>query len=182
MDAWRRPGHPGFCLSYHQHWNGYAGELGHTILQVDGPTCSCGNKGCWEALSSGTAIARTAKARVQAGSAILDLAQGDREAISAKTVFTAFEMGDSTAEEILRDSAHWSALGIYNLSLTLNPERVAIGGGVGLSSKRYLAMIQDEVEAFSRKSLSMPELVFASLGDQVGVVGSAAVARASLKG
>lgn len=156
--------------------NGYAGELGHTVLMQDGPICSCGNRGCWEALSSGTAIAQIARTKLSENSLIYDFAQGDSDRITAKTVFMAFAQGDALATHILEESAHWTGMGIHNLAHTLNPERIAIGGGVGLSTGKYLEMIRASLVTYTKNPLSLPELVFARLGDEVGVIGSAALA------
>jgi len=156
---------------------GYAGELGHTILQKDGPRCRCGNHGCWEALASGPAMARSARVSLEQDKSSL---MRIKKNFGAKDVFIAYEAHDQLATEIVEKAAAWSGLGLYNLIRTLNPERIAIGGGVGLGSARFVEKIKETVLLYARSPLLMPEIVPAHLKDEAGIIGSACVARYGL--
>ncbi|MGC8874704.1 MAG: ROK family protein, partial [Chloroflexia bacterium] len=111
---------------------GLAGEVGHMTLEPDGPRCNCGNYGCWEALSSGTAIAREGAEAVRAGRApiLSRLVKGVAERVDAKLVGEAEAQGDKAAAEIIRRAAEYSGVGVANLLHLYSPEIVLIGGGV----------------------------------------------------
>ncbi len=111
---------------------GTAGELGHMTIQADGPRCNCGNVGCWEALASGTALAREARRVVESGavSLISRLAGGDPGAITAPVVQEAAEKGDAAARALIARTAEYFGIGLANLLNIFNPECVVIGGGL----------------------------------------------------
>lgn len=111
---------------------GGAGEIGHITIDDNGPPCNCGNHGCWETLASGTAMAREARRRISAGvsTAILELAEGKVEAVSAQLIGLAAEGGDVTARDILARTSHYLGTGFASLINIFNPDVIAIGGGV----------------------------------------------------
>lgn len=150
---------------------GYAGEVGQTLLDSE-------NKRSWESLAAGPAIARAAKVALEEkpGSLIYELAGSDPESVTARTVFEAFESGDEMAREILKRTASWTGAGLYNLCLTVNPERIAIGGGVGCSSNEYLDMIRDAFACCCTAGQIWPDVVMAQLGEEAGIIGSASLA------
>jgi len=82
---------------------GAAGEVGHMTIDDDGPICNCGNRGCWETLASGTALAREARQRIKEGArtSILEYAEGDVEKVTAQVIHSAAEHGDSLARELI---------------------------------------------------------------------------------
>ena len=111
---------------------GLATEIGHMTLQADGPCCNCGNYGCWEALASGTAIAREGAEAVQAGRSprLTELVRGVAEQVDAKVVGEAARQGDPAAGEIIERVASYSGVGVANLLHLYSPEIVLVGGGV----------------------------------------------------
>jgi len=92
-----------------------AGEIGHAIVLPGGPLCSCGKRGCLEALASGTAIGRRGRERF------------GEENLTARDVCARARLGDSAACEILADAAYYLGLGLANLLQTLNLERIVLG-------------------------------------------------------
>lgn len=108
---------------------GTAGEFGHTVIAFGGPPCNCGGFGCLEALASGPAIARRARQALLRGAPTLLAAH---EQISAATVFAAARAGDDIAQAIVAETAVYLAIGCVNLLHLLNPELLALGGGVAL--------------------------------------------------
>lgn len=111
---------------------GLAGEVGHMTLQADGPRCNCGNYGCWEALASGTAMARDGAEAASSGRSpvLAELCQGAFERVDARMVGKAARRGDPVAGEIIERAAVYSGVGIANLLHLYSPEVVLIGGGV----------------------------------------------------
>ena len=96
--------------------SGSSGEIGHIILEKNGPKCNCGNKGCLEAIASGNAIARDAKIAVLEGNAskIMELVNGDINRIEAKTVFEAAHLGDQMAIQITERAMQYIGIGLAN--------------------------------------------------------------------
>lgn len=161
----------------------YAGELGHSTVLEDGPLCKCGNRGCLEALSSGTAIARRARERVgRADNGILlELAGGSPEAITVPMVAEADRLGDPLAREVIDSAIRYLGIGLSNLVNLLNPEAIVVGGGVSKLGARLLIPLR---RAVKERSLPAPggqaRVLLAELGDEVGVIGAAALVTGDL--
>src|SRR2546427_282991 len=79
--------------------HGIGAELGHMVIDTEGPVCGCGNRGCWEAVASGNAIGRLARQRVEggAGADLLAKAGGDPASITGELVGEAAVSGDAFA-------------------------------------------------------------------------------------
>jgi len=109
-----------------------AGEIGHTVVLDNGPRCNCGRKGCLEALSSGTAIAKRAKRGLKRypHSLIWQLVENRKELVDAQVVVKAVRAGDEFACKIWEESCRFLALGVANMISLLNPQKVIIGGGI----------------------------------------------------
>ena len=107
---------------------GAAGEVGHIKLMVDGPQCGCGQKGCWEALASGSAIRREVLRQINEGREST-LSRYDTSTIDAQAVFQAAQSGDSLATEVLDRAAYFTGIGLAAVVDVLNPEMVIVGGG-----------------------------------------------------
>jgi glucokinase len=163
---------------------GLAGEVGHMTLEPQGPRCSCGNRGCLEALASGTAIARQARELVQAGARTLmvELAGGDLQRISAKLAHEAADRGDVVAVDLFRQAGRYLGISMANLMYILNPSLIVVGGSVAKAGHLLFVPMQATIrertyEAFWRDCPVVP----AALGDDVGLVGAALWARESME-
>ncbi|MBI3287221.1 MAG: ROK family protein [Chloroflexi bacterium] len=160
-------------------WRGSAAEVGHMVIEPSGPRCGCGNRGCLEALASGTAIAREAIERIQAGavSAILDLADGEVGSVTGKTVTEAAAQGDHLAQEILEQASYYLGIGIATLLNLLNPQLIILGGGVALSGRLpdepMWRAIQEHALPSIRRGV---EIKYAALGDDAGLLGASVIA------
>jgi glucokinase len=161
--------------------SGAAAEVGHMTLLPNGPLCGCGNRGCLEALASGTAIAREACERVARGvpTLIAELAEGDLSNISAKLVAQAADEGDIEAQLILDEAMGYFGIGMANLVNLLNPRIIVIGGGLTNMGERLFDPVRRTIDrrAF-RTSAHAVEVRAAQLGHDVGLLGAAAVAMA----
>ncbi|MEW6573125.1 MAG: ROK family protein [Bacillota bacterium] len=156
-----------------------AGEVGHITVFPDGPECHCGNRGCLEALASGTAVAREARKLIAhgAGRVILSMADGKPEAITAKTVSFAAAQGDAEAQELLDSAARWLGVGVAAVLNLLNPEMVVLGGGMMKSASLFWETLSNEVRRRSLpSSFQAARLVTAALGGRSGVLGAVAYA------
>jgi glucokinase len=155
----------------------FAGELGHNIIDPNGPECSCGNRGCWEMFASGTAIRDTAIKLMQGRSSMIaDLAASYTEDISAKHVFEARNQGDQVAVEVVDRTIHYMALGLANAVHTFNPDRIVIGGGVSKVGNHLFPDLRVRTEELVMKPYRGTfEIVSAGLKDDVGLIGAAAL-------
>ena len=160
---------------------GGAGEIGHLTVAPGGPLCNCGNNGCLEAVASGTAIARQARALVAEGrgAGILAAAGGAPEQVSARTVAEAAGLGAPEAVAILRDAGRFLGLAVAGLINLLNPSALVLGGGV-LQSDRVLwdAMSEEINRRTLSSSLAAVRVVRAELAGDAGVLGAVALALA----
>ena len=159
--------------------NGFAGEIGHMIVEPDGPLCPCGRRGCWERYASGNGLAHIARQAAEGGrqKCITELA-GSIELIRGEHVVQAVIMGDAEALMIIDEFAHWIALGLANLTNALDPEMFVIGGGLAASGDVFLDPVR---RAFSEILYAPtlrphPKLVVARFGEQAGAIGAALLA------
>ncbi len=156
---------------------GAAGEVGHMVLDENGPTCGCGRRGCLEALASGTAIAARAAALVAEGESPL-LARLARESppLTAEDVQQAALEGDVVALRVIKEAGHYLGLGLVNLVHVFNPDGIVIGGGVSHMGDLILEPARDVVRQrcfpLSQEGLS---IVAGALGDRAGALGAIVV-------
>ncbi|MBI2853314.1 MAG: ROK family protein [Chloroflexi bacterium] len=153
---------------------GAAGEVGHMIVCDGGPECSCGNRGCLEALASGTAIAREAQEHVARGAETSISRLAGRRPITAEVVATAAKAGDAIAQQVISRAAYYLGIGLMNLVHIFNPDMIVIGGGVSQMGEMLLeparSVVQDK--AFRLPSGSV-RIVPAKMGINAGIVGAA---------
>jgi glucokinase len=157
---------------------GSGGELGHVTIQATGPRCACGNRGCLEALASGTAIQRRARevAVEHPGSALGRLAV-ERKVLGEDVTRLARE-GDEAALSVLEEAGRWLGIGLAGFVNMFNPEVVAVGGGVAKAGELILESARAEVRLRARSpSRDLVEVKEATLGPESGVLGAAALAR-----
>jgi glucokinase len=162
---------------------GAAGEIGHMTVLPWGPYCGCGNRGCLEALASGTAIAREGREMVRRGvpTLIAELAEGNPERVTAKLVAEAADKGDIEAQELLAEAMTYLGVGMASLVNLFNPELIVIGGGLTNMGEGLFGPVRRAIErrAFPAAARAV-QVVPAELGDDVGVLGAVAAAMAQM--
>ena len=130
-------------------WRGahnMAGEVGHTVMNPDGPLCRCGNYGCLEALACGWAIVCMARKAIAEGktSAISDEVHSYSTRLAVRAVFAAASQGDLVATEILRDAGYWLGLGVAAIINWNDPELIVLTGCVlDECSEMFLDIVRD---------------------------------------
>ena len=164
--------------------NRFGGEIGHMVVDPDGPECPCGRRGCWERYASGSGLGRLAREAAMAGRAprLLELAGGDAAAVKGEHVSVAVTEGDPESADVLAEFAWWLALGLANLANVLDPEAFVLGGGVVAAGP---ALFDAARAAFDRTLTGQEyrpriEIVPAALGLQAGAVGAAFLASEEL--
>jgi len=157
----------------------FAGELGHTVINPAGIQCGCGQRGCWETYSSGTAIARLAREAIaEAGieTHMTVLAEAEGVPVSAKHVFQAAGQGDKVAAETLEQVIHYTGLGLMNIIHSFNPDRIVIGGGVSRAGNAFFEpLIRKTEELILEPYRGTCTIIPAELRDDVGIIGAAAL-------
>lgn len=127
---------------------GFAGEFGHATIDEEGPLCSCGNRGCLEALVSASAVIRQAQEALSAGLSaqlyhIIQKSGGD---LSLESIAHAAEAGDRFCLGLLSKISSHVATGVTSLINLLNPELIILGGGlIAATGKWLLPSIQRSV-------------------------------------
>ena len=157
---------------------GSGGELGHVTIQASGPRCACGNRGCLEALASGTAIGRRARevAGERPDSGLGRLAM-ERKVVGEDATELA-RNGDELALSVLEEAGRWLGIGLAGFVNIFNPEMVVVGGGAVAAGELILKPARREVYLRSRPpSRDLVEVKEATLGPESGVLGAAALAR-----
>jgi len=153
---------------------GGAGEIGHMIIEADGPRCGCGKHGCLEAMASGTAISRNA--RELRSFKILKLAGGRKNRINSKIVEAAARSGDKTARNIIKEASNFLGIGLSNLINIFAPDVIALGGGVMKMGDLLFIPAKRKAKALALSPANKHvKIVKAKLKDNIGVLGAAAL-------
>ncbi len=159
---------------------GYAGELGHIMVDPSGPVCGCGNEGDLESYASATGIANYARERAKVEhvpSLLKDMCGGDRSKITAKMVHEAALKGDKVALKTVERAGRALGIGISTLVVSFNPGIICIGGGGSNMGDMLFDHARKELEwrVFFHSHFQTP-IVRAKLGEEAGIVGTAALA------
>jgi glucokinase len=156
---------------------GTAGELGHVVIDIGGPLCTCGKRGCIMAYACGIGISRMAYEQINAGADTLlrRMAPPGGQRISGEQVAEAAQQGDAVAREILRTAGYYGGVGLSMIVELLNPELIVVGGGLtrigGLLWKPMLAAMREHTQPELWDSV---KVVPWELGDDLGIIGAAA--------
>ncbi|HET9657836.1 MAG TPA: ROK family glucokinase [Kineosporiaceae bacterium] len=162
---------------------GIAGEFGHVRIVPGGLPCGCGNRGCWEQYTSGSALIRQAHALARTDAVraarLLELAGGTVEAIAGGMITQAAREGDPAAIELLAELGRWLGEGIADIADVLDPAVVVIGGGVSEAGDLLLEPARKAFTASLSAGVHRPHLVIreAELGNDAGLIGAADLAR-----
>ena len=175
-----------------QIWHGaqsMAGEIGHTIVDPDGPLCVCGKRGCLERLASGPFIAQRAGERlkeqpdrgwilrtlIEASASSASASEEGLKAVTAQVVSQAAAQGDELAWEALEVAAWALGVGIGNAANLVNPQRTILGGGVAKAGERFWEEIRRVARETAAPEIHL-DIVPAALGDDAPLWGAVALA------
>ena len=158
---------------------GAGGEVGHSILVLDGEPCTCGRRGCWEAYASATALIRQGKAAAAAHPASLLNRYPD---LTGRDVFDAADAGDAAAQAVVDRYLDDLACGVANIVNIFFPEVIALSGGVANQGDALLVPLRERVRALSygsRYAVRHTRIELCTLGYRAGVIGAALLAKRS---
>lgn len=154
------------------------GELGHTVIVMDGEPCSCGRRGCWEAYASATGLIRQTKAAMDAhkDSAMWQLSDNGTR-VNGRTAFDAMRAGDETGKQVVEQYVRYLACGLTNMINIFQPEVLCVGGGISHEGETLLTPVREIIdrEQFAQTTASKTRLVAAELGNDAGIIGAAYV-------
>jgi glucokinase len=166
-------------------YNHTAGEIGHMVLDVDGPKCGCGNKGCFEALASRTAIFQQIRAGIKDGEKTLltEMLGDDLSDLRSGDLRKAIRRGDKFVDRVVEGAAEYIGIATANLVNILNPEVVVLGGGVieALADEMMSVIVETAHDYAMAGTMKGVEIVASKLGDSAGITGAAVLARRETK-
>jgi len=158
-----------------------AGEIGHMVIEVNGPKCGCGNRGCLEALASRTAIFRKIQSGVKDGekTILTDMLGPDLADMRSGDLRKAIRKGDKFVEKVVEEAAEYAGIGVANLINILNPEIVVVGGGVieALENEMMPALLKTVKEHVMPGTMDGIKIEASKLGDHAGITGAAVLVR-----
>jgi glucokinase len=163
---------------------GMAGEIGHMVIQMDGPLCQCGRRGCLEAFASGSAIRHMAIEAIKRHEKtdLVGRCGGQIEAITSITVYESARGGDKLSQEIFRRMGTYLGVGLANLVNILNVELVVIGGRVSEAWDFFVGAAKRELEQRVLGSMGKGMRVEkARCGDDAGILGAAYLVKRDLE-
>ncbi len=163
--------------------NGFAGESGHMVVDAHGPIHHTGQRGPWEYFASGDGLGRLGRAAAEVGRFPAALADAGSPAdITGFTVAEALGRGDHNAEEVFAEFCGHVALGLANLVLIFDPERIVLGGGLVSVGEPLRTGVSGHLDELILGGQYRPSVavVLAELGDDAGALGAALWAQESV--
>ncbi len=153
---------------------GFAGEIGHTVIQIDGPVCSCGKRGHVEAFVAASAIVERARQAVRGGKESIIR---DSKDLTVKDIDDAARSGDELAARVFMETGRFLGYGLCNLVHLFNPEVIAVGGGVAAAGDLILEPAREVVRRnVMDERLAGVKIVQAELGNTASITGAALLA------
>ena len=166
-------------------FNRTAGEIGHMILDVNGPKCGCGNKGCFEALASRTALFRKIQTAVKEGqkTVLTDMLGPELTDMRSGDLRKALRRGDKFVEKIVEEAAEYTGIAVANVINLLNPEVIVLGGGVmdQLADEMLSIIVETAKDYALPGTMKGIEIIASKLGDDAGITGAAVLAKRESK-
>jgi glucokinase len=162
---------------------GAAGEVGHMVLDVDGPLCGCGRHGCAEALASRTAMEREVRAAIREGAKSLIPAimkERNKTRMTSSIIARALKKRDPLMRAVIRHAEYYLGILVANVVNMLDPECVVIGGGIAERlQEEYVAPIRKTAYKYflCRRDVRHVKIVPGILGDNAGALGAVVLAR-----
>jgi glucokinase len=155
---------------------GTGGELGHTVIDFNGPRCGCGNYGCLEAYASGPAISAMGMKAVAQGltTRIGEMCEYDLNRITPELIARAAQLGDEIAKDIYEKAGFYLGIAAANICSAIGPRHIIIAGGVSQTGELLLEPIRRTLrERVTVMPIDQVEVVRSHLGNNAGVIGVA---------
>jgi glucokinase len=159
--------------------NGAGAEGGHICIKMGGERCTCGERGCWEAYASATALLRiTNKAMANAPDSVMNKIAQRNGKVCGTTAFEAYKMGDNAGTKVVKEYIKNISCGLISLVNIFRPDIIMLGGGVSNEGEYFIKMVEKQVRrhSFGGSKNKVCPIVSASLGNDAGIIGAAAIA------
>jgi glucokinase len=163
---------------------GAGAELGHVVIQADGPPCqgNCPNHGCVEALASGTALGREGRAAAEsAPDSVLGQLLAEGREVDGKAVTEAAIADDATAISVFELIGSRLGVACSSFANVFQPNAIVVGGGVIAAGDLLLEPARREVRERALDPMNKTPILEATLGNDAGMIGAAALARTELE-
>ena len=155
------------------------------VLEVGGPKCGCGNRGCFEALAGRAAVFRRIQSAVKEGqkTILTDMLGPGLEDLRSGDLRKALRRGDKFVEKIIEEMAEYTGIAVANIINLLNPEVVVLGGGViqQLADEMMSIVVETAMDYAMNGTAKGIEIIASDLGDDAGITGGAVLARMNTK-
>ena len=160
--------------------DGMAGEIGHVVIDIGGPPCTCGKRGCVMAYASGIGLSRMIYERIQAGAKTKLQLPVDGRRLKGQIVAQAARQGDQLALDVLQTAGYYAGVGASLVIQTLNPDRIVIGGGLTRIGPLIMQHLKRGLAEHTQPEMLGPDILVPwQLGDDIVIVGAAAKVFAS---
>lgn len=158
--------------------NGFAAELGHTIVEPNGPQCRCGARGCLESLVGAKSIVAKVESAIASGQETILTQEGGEMTVSR--ISCAAAKGDSLSRNVLEKTGFYVGIAVCNVVALLDVEMVVVGGGISRAGPLIIEPIRKAVSSnLISHSLRTLKIVGSQLGDDAGILGVSAYSRGS---
>jgi glucokinase len=155
------------------------------VIEVGGPKCSCGNRGCFEAVAGRSAIFRKIQTAIKDGqkTVLTEMLGPQLEEMRSGDLRKAIKRGDKFIERVIEEAAEYTGIAVANIINIFNPEVVVLGGGI-------IEQLEDQMMAIiveTARDYALPgtdkgiEIIASNLGDEAGITGAAVLARRQTK-
>ena len=166
-------------------FNRTAGELGHMVIEVGGPKCGCGNRGCFEALASRTALFKKIETAVKEGqkTILTEMLGPDLKDLRSGDLRKAIKKGDKFVEKVVEEAAEYTGIAVGNLINIFNPEVIVLGGGIidQLGGEMTPIIIETAKDYAMDGTFDGIEIIASDVGDDAGILGGAVLAKRQTK-
>jgi glucokinase len=158
---------------------GGGGEIGHMVIDSNGPKCNCGNYGCFESLAAGPSMVARAEKAIKSGleTKVFELAERNIGNITPAIIYQAAKLGDKVALDVFRETSFYLGLGLVTLTTVFNPECIIIGGGI---AKSWDILMPPAIQMVKTRSFpgsrDVVEIIPSQLGDSAGMIGACVLA------
>lgn len=155
--------------------HGIGSEIGHMIVGENFYDCNCGNNGCLETFASSTAIQKYVINEIQKGAndTLILKKVNSFDKIDTKLIFECAKLGDELANKAVDRMVKYLTIGIANIINILDPDIIAIGGGVAKAGEFFLAKIKNLLPKYILfKDLNHAEIKLSTLGNDAGIIGA----------
>jgi len=172
----------------HRGVRGAAGELGHIVVQIDGPRCGCGRRGCAEALASRTAMERDVRAAIRKGTASVVLKlmkERGKDRMTSSVIQRALQKHDPVMRQVMKRAQRYLGILVAAVVNMIDPECVVVGGGIAERlGEDYVGPVRERAYKYflRREDAERIRIVAGELGDNAGPLGAVLLARQRLQG